>query len=91
MDLATQLHRRSYSGCGGVNEPWRKPKVNTLLLKLHIKLEDLASRVDGQDMVEYALVLGLLSFGVTAATKFLAQSLASAFSGLNTTMTNYIS
>lgn len=65
--------------------------MNTLLLKLHIKLQNLASGADGQDMVEYALVLGLLSFGVTAATKFLAQSLASAFSGLNTTMGNYVS
>jgi Flp pilus assembly pilin Flp len=42
-------------------------------------------------MVEYALVLGLLSFGVTAATNFLARSLASAFQGISTTMGSYTS
>jgi len=62
-----------------------------MLIKLHIKIQDLASGVEGQDMVEYALVLGLLSFGVTAASQFLAQSLASAFEGLSTTMGGYIS
>lgn len=35
-------------------------KLNTLLLKLHIKLQDLTSREEGQDMVEYALVCALL-------------------------------
>ncbi|HXR39180.1 MAG TPA: hypothetical protein VN776_08805 [Terracidiphilus sp.] len=65
--------------------------MHTMLIKLHIKIQDLASGVEGQDMVEYALVLGLLSFGVTAASQFLAQSLASAFEGLSTTMGGYIS
>jgi Flp pilus assembly pilin Flp len=62
-----------------------------MLLKLYIKLQDLGSSVEGQDMVEYALVLGLLSFGVTAATNFLARSLASAFQGISTTMGSYTS
>lgn len=65
--------------------------MNTMLLKLYITLQNLASRAEGQDMVEYALVLGLLSFGVTAATKFLAQSLAGAFQGISTTMASYTS
>ncbi len=42
-------------------------------------------------MVEYALVLGLLSFGITAASQFLANSLASAFEGLSSTLGGYIS
>lgn len=65
--------------------------MHTILLKLHLKLQDLASRVEGQDMVEYALVLGLLSFGITAASQFLANSLASALEGISSTMGSYIS
>ncbi len=65
--------------------------VHTILLKMLVLFGDLASRVEGQDMVEYALVLGLLSFGVTAASNFLAASLASAFQGISTTMGSYIS
>jgi Flp pilus assembly pilin Flp len=64
--------------------------VNTLLLRLHVKLEELACRPEGQDMVEYALVLGLLSFGITAASKFLASGLASAFQGISTTVGSYV-
>jgi Flp pilus assembly pilin Flp len=66
-------------------------KVNTMLIKLHLKLGELTDRMEGQDMVEYALVLGLLSFGITAASNFLATSLASAFMGLSSTVGSYIS
>jgi len=65
--------------------------VNTLLLKLYLKLQELTEREAGQDIVEYALVLGLLSFGITAASNFLAGSLATAFDGLNTTVGSYVS
>lgn len=65
--------------------------MNTLLLKIYLKFQDFTNREEGQDMVEYALVLGLLSFGITAASKFLASSLATAFNGLNTTVGSYVS
>jgi len=70
---------------------WRGKKVNTLLLKLNLKIGELVSRIDGQDMVEYALVLGLLSFGITAANGFLATAIANAFKGISTTVGAYVS
>jgi Flp pilus assembly pilin Flp len=60
-----------------------------MLLKLYVKFQELSSREDGQDMVEYALVAGLLCFGATAATKFLAVGLTVAFQGLSTTLGSY--
>ena len=65
--------------------------MNTLLLKLHLKFDELVSRADGQDLVEYALVLGLLSFGITAANNFLAGALAKALQGISTTLGSYVS
>ena len=65
--------------------------MNTLLLKLHLRIDELLSRIDGQDMVEYALVLGMLSFGITAASNFLAGALATAFKGISTTVGSYVS
>jgi len=85
------LHQGNQSGGGGDNAVRREYKVRTLLEKMHGKLLNLALSLEGQDMVEYALVLGLLSFGVTAATNFLAASLASAFDGISTTLGSYIS
>jgi Flp pilus assembly pilin Flp len=65
--------------------------VNTLLLRLHLRIDELLSSIDGQDMVEYALVLGMLSFGITAASNFLAAALATAFKSISTTVGSYVS
>ena len=35
--------------------------MNTMLLKLYVKFQDLASREEGQDLVEYALVVALIA------------------------------
>jgi Flp pilus assembly pilin Flp len=41
--------------------------MHDMLMKLYIKVEDLMTREDGQDLVEYALVVSLLSLAATAA------------------------
>ena len=65
--------------------------MNTLLLKLFIQLQDLTSREEGQDLVEYALVVALIAFGATAGMKALATGLNSAFQGISSTLGSYIS
>jgi Flp pilus assembly pilin Flp len=70
---------------------WGENKVNTMLLKLYLKFQDLASREEGQDMVEYALVVALLTFGATAATGFLAQGLEKAYNQISSNLSSYVS
>ncbi len=65
--------------------------MNTMLLKLYVKFQDLASREEGQDLVEYALVVALIAFGATAGMKALATGLNAAFQGISTTLGSYIS
>ena len=65
--------------------------MNTLLLKLFVKFQDLASREEGQDLVEYALVVALIAFGATAGMKALATGLNAAFQGISSTLGSYIS
>jgi len=65
--------------------------MNTLLLKLYIKFQDLASREEGQDMVEYALVTALLGFGWVVGIKSVATALNNAFQGVSTTLGSYVS
>jgi pilus assembly protein Flp/PilA len=65
--------------------------MNNILLKVYIKFQDLASREEGQDLVEYALVVALIAFGATAGMKALATGLNSAFSGISTTLGSYVS
>ena len=63
--------------------------MNTLLLRLYLRFQELTTREEGQDMVEYALVGGLICFGATAFTKFLAVGLTTAFQGLSSTLGSY--
>jgi pilus assembly protein Flp/PilA len=65
--------------------------MNTMLLKLYVKFQDLASREEGQDLVEYALVVALIAFGATAGMSSLAKGLNSAFSNISTTLGTYTS
>ena len=64
--------------------------MNTLLLELYIKLQDWTSREEGQDLVEYALVVALIAFGATAGMKSLATGLNTAFRGISTTLGSYV-
>ncbi len=65
--------------------------MNTMILKLYVKFQDLASREEGQDLVEYALVVALIAFGATAGMQSLATGLNAAFQGISTTLGSYIS
>jgi pilus assembly protein Flp/PilA len=65
--------------------------VNTLLLKLYVWLQELSSREEGQDMVEYALVVCLISLGCTATSKFLASGLSTAYSNISVALGSYTS
>ena len=64
--------------------------MNNLLLKLYVKFQDLASREEGQDLVEYALVVALIAFGATAGMGALAKGINSAFNSISTTLATNI-
>jgi pilus assembly protein Flp/PilA len=63
--------------------------MNTLLLKLHIKLHDLVGSQEGQDLVEFALVAALVAFGATACLRTLAIGVDSAFHGISSNLGSY--
>ena len=65
--------------------------LNNVLLKLYIWFQEFADREDGQDLVEYALVVALIAFGATAGMKALAGGLNKAFEGISTTLGSYAS
>jgi pilus assembly protein Flp/PilA len=65
--------------------------MNTLLLKLLIKFQDFLSREEGQDMVEYALVVALIAFGAATGIKAFATALNTAFKGFSTSLGSYVS
>lgn len=59
--------------------------------KLYMRLYFLIGSEEGQDLVEYALVVALIAFGATAGMKSLAVGLTKAFQGISTTLGSYVS
>ena len=64
--------------------------MNNLILKLLIKFKDLAQRDEGQDLVEYALVVALIAFGSTAGMGALASGINNVFNTVSSTLASSI-
>lgn len=61
------------------------------LFKLQMRLQTLLFSQEGQDMVEYALVVALVAFSVVAGMKSLAAGLNLAFGNVSTKLGSYVS
>jgi pilus assembly protein Flp/PilA len=59
------------------------------ILKLSVMLQILKDE-NGQDLIEYALVVALIAFAATAGMSTLATSINAAFSNIGTKLGNYI-
>lgn len=60
--------------------------MNTMFLKLIVKIQDLMSREEGQDLVEYALLLALVASAIVAAGSKLTNGITAAFTNISTTL-----
>jgi pilus assembly protein Flp/PilA len=60
------------------------------LLKLQTKIQVLLND-NGQDLIEYALVVALIAFAATAGMSTLAKDINKAFVSIGSTLTTYTS
>lgn len=60
------------------------------LMKLPVKLQLLLENEEGQDLIEYALVVALIAFAATAGMGSLANSINAAFVSIGTTLSGAI-
>jgi pilus assembly protein Flp/PilA len=61
--------------------------MNELLIKMQVAVKSLIESEEGQDLVEYALVVALIAFGAITGMGYLATGINHAFSGIATTLT----
>ena len=61
--------------------------IDKLIFKLHCFLV----HEDGQDLVEYALLVALIAFGATSGMKTLATGLNSSFGNISSKLGSYVS
>ena len=64
--------------------------MQVLLTNLYLRARNVVEREEGQDLVEYALVVALIAFGAITGMGFLASGINNAFSGTATTLTTYV-
>ena len=57
--------------------------MKEMMLKLYVNLQCLATREEGQDLVEYALVVALIAFGAVAAMRGLSTEINTAFNQIS--------
>jgi pilus assembly protein Flp/PilA len=60
--------------------------LNTLLFKIHFGIKSFLDRQEGQDLVEYALVVAQIAFGATTAMKGLSSELRTAFNSISSNL-----
>ncbi len=60
-----------------------------LFVKARVTLASL-KKEDGQDLIEYALVVALVAFAATAGMTSLAKGINTAFNQIATTLNSYI-
>jgi len=61
------------------------------LLELSAKTQALLMSDEGQDLIEYALVVALIAFAATAGMSTLATNINAAFTSIGTKLSSYIS
>jgi len=54
-------------------------EMHDIILRMYVRLHDILSRDEGQDLVEYALVVALIAFGAIAGMNALSGGINSAF------------
>ncbi len=60
------------------------------LMQLSVKLQVLLMHEEGQDLIEYALVVALIAFSATAGMTALAGAINKAFNQVGATLGTYI-
>lgn len=61
------------------------------MLRVAQKVLQFLAQEEGQDMVEYALVVALLGFGVAAGIQSVAAGISGEFTRISSTLVSYIS
>lgn len=56
-----------------------------VLLKVYLEFQDLMGREEGQDLVEYAMVVAMISLGAVAGMDNVANGINNAFATISTT------
>lgn len=64
--------------------------MKQFIFNVFLRIQDLRDREEGQDLVEYALVVALIAFSAVTSMKALSSGISTAFSKISTTLSSNI-
>lgn len=85
-DRASKARSTPDAGCGRPFTDKGGTGMNSIFLRLHVRLHELTSDEQGQDMVEYALLVSLIALLCVAGISHVAASVNGAFSNISTSL-----
>ena len=62
--------------------------MNEKLFHFCLRLQNVVLGEDGQDLIEYALIIALIAFGATAGMNTLATDINNAFTNIGSSLTS---
>jgi pilus assembly protein Flp/PilA len=88
LSLAPSVHLYPQSARPGSarNLKNRREQMNTLFLKFYLKLQDLARSEEGQDLVEYALLVSLIALSAITGISHIASAVTTVFSNISASL-----
>lgn len=60
--------------------------MNRMFLKMYVKFQELTSHEDGQDLVEYALLLTMISLALVSTIGSIATTITNVFTNISTSL-----
>jgi pilus assembly protein Flp/PilA len=60
--------------------------MNNLYVKLMMKLQSLLNNEEGQDLIEYALLVAIIAVAAISSTKLVAGQISTVFSSVASTL-----
>lgn len=62
--------------------------MTSLFLRSFVKFQNLVNNEEGQDLVEYALIVAIIALGATSSMKSLSAMIGTLYIALSTTFAN---
>ena len=84
--MARQMLFRVRPAEAGSLYPRRKERMNHLFLSLYVRLQTLMAREEGQDLVEYALLVALIALVCIGGVSKVATAVNTVFSNISTSL-----
>jgi pilus assembly protein Flp/PilA len=68
------------------NQTLGEINMNNLFLKMYVKVQNLLSNEEGQDLVEYALLITLVALAAVTGVQKVATAINTVFTNISTTL-----